>query len=185
MSDLTILIAHPDDEILFLWPFLQEATRIVCCVSDEHNPERAWCKDRKLALADVGRLLGIETICLDADSEFYRMPTRDESLKRFCGRVSELLTGEVATHNPWGEYGHLDHILCHHIARTCGRQVLVTDIAQEVNWLQIRSWLPADRSVRRATLDMSLYRIVKAIYDTHGSWTWSQEPVSEAGIYAL
>jgi len=55
-------MAHPDDEIIFGWPVLKEAQKIIICSSDLNNPERAWCKDRKKALKDVCELLGKEMV---------------------------------------------------------------------------------------------------------------------------
>jgi LmbE family N-acetylglucosaminyl deacetylase len=181
-SGLTVLIAHPDDELLFLWPFLAEATRIVCVVSDINNPARQWCRRRKEALQEVGLHLGIPVVNFEADSEFYRLPTRDESLKNLARGLQQVLEGTVATHNPWGEYGHLDHILCHQIARASSHRVLTTGIAEEVNWLPIQPWQPG-RLLSQPELDMDLFNHGKAIYQRRGCWTWSREPVRQCGVY--
>src|SRR5580700_439511 len=124
MSDTTLLIAHADDECIFLWPFLPRVKRIVCASSDLHNLSRAWCKERRYCLEEVGKLIGAEVVCLDHDSEFYRLPTRTGELKRLAQTLIDLLRGDeiIATHNAFGEYGHLDHILIHHIARTLQAQ---------------------------------------------------------------
>ena len=200
MRDVTLLIAHPDDEAIFLWPFLDRVKKIVCASSDLHNPARAWCKERGECLAEVGKLLGCEYeyIINNADSEFYRLPTRDGTLKRHMQMLADNLRERdveiIATHNAWGEYGNIDHILCHHIARTVQAetkcQVLVTDIAQEINWLTVRPWVQSsvilpgngtrmDRSdLYTHHIDRPLYGRIKAIYDARGCWTWSF-PVQE------
>lgn len=181
-GDITVFVAHPDDEILFLWPFLQAAKRIVCCVSDERNPERQWCARRGQALTEVGALLGAEVVNLGGNSEFYRLSTRDETLKQFAAKAAATLTGTVATHNPWGEYGHIDHILCHHIAHVSGRPLMTTDIAQEVNWLPLKRRAPGE-FLSNAEIDMDLFSQCKAIYDRYGCWTWSQPVVEQCGVY--
>ncbi|OFX13198.1 MAG: hypothetical protein A2Z18_11050 [Armatimonadetes bacterium RBG_16_58_9] len=184
--DLTILIAHPDDELLFLWPFLARAERLVCVVSDKDNPERAWCARRAEALSCVCDLAGIDSVeCLDYNSEFYRLPTRDESLKRMAENILEALSEAdiIATHNPWGEYGNLDHILCHQIARQTNARLLTTGIAQAVNWLPIRTWSPG-RALGHHQLDRALFDQCKAVYDALGCWTWSLPPVESVEVYS-
>lgn len=204
MKDITLLIAHPDDEIIFLWPFLDRVKRIVCASDDSHNPERVWCKERGKCLREVGELLGCEIVCHSNNSEFYSTETRHGSLKLLASDLIACLpdTGIVATHNAWGEYSHLDHILCHHIARTwqargSTRTVLVTDIATEINWLPVTAWRQSsaivpgnvqsmDRAdLYRHELDRALYDRIKAIYDARGCWTWSFEPVAKCRVHSL
>lgn len=185
--DLTILIAHPDDELLFLWPFLKRAERLVCVVSDRSNPERAWCARRADALADVCKLVGIgEVVCLDYHSEFYRYSTRDEALKRVAEDVRRNVNGAniIATHNGWGEYGHLDHILCHYVARLTNARVWTTGISEQVNWLPVRPWSQG-KALGRHVLDRGVYDAGKAIYDMYGCWTWSRPVVESCEVYEV
>lgn len=197
-KDITLLIAHPDDEVIFLWPFLNRVNCIVCVSDDSRNPDRVWCKERGKCLEEVGQLLGCEVLHWTFSSEFYRLPTRDKQLYRIAEALIDYKlpqTGIVATHNPWGEYGHLDHILCNHIAMTWKwrgdaheRQVLTTDIATEINWLPIST--PHHREYGGFcegdfTLDRALYDRIKAIYDAKGCWTWSFDPVTECRVFSL
>jgi LmbE family N-acetylglucosaminyl deacetylase len=200
VRDVTLLIAHPDDEALFLWPFLDRVKRIVCASSDLNNPSRTFCRERSVCLREVCNLLDCEYAIEHNDSEFYRLPTRGGELKR----VAETLAGHlrdaeiIATHNAWGEYGHLDHLLCHHIARTAQEEtdchVLATDIAQEINWLPVTPWWQgnqcgADLSERTPDhtfeLDRPLFDRIKAIYDARGCWTWAWEPQATCAVYSL
>lgn len=191
MKDLTLLIAHPDDELLFLWPFLTRAAHIICVVTDEHNPERIWCSKRKEALETVAAMIGASVEFMGASSEFYRLPTRDETLKSLAVQVLERLQDHslIATHNPWGEYGHLDHILCHQIAKASGLPIMTTDIAEQVNWLPIRAWKeflePLLENVvdPENRLDREFFDHGKAVYERLGCWTWSRDPVETCGVF--
>lgn len=186
MKDLTLLIAHPDDELLFLWPFLDRAARIICVVSDRNNPERQWCSRRAEALRVVGGIIGASVTCLDYSSEFYRMPTRDRSLKVLAESLLLMMDGakKIATHNPWGEYGHLDHCLCHLLARQTNAPVLTTGIAETVNWLPIKPWSPG-KPLGHCELDIGLFESCKAVYDRLGAWTWSRPPVTSCEVYEV
>ncbi|GEM_PF-6201782 len=183
---ISMLIAHPDDEVIFGWPVLRNAKKIICCSSDLNNPERQWCRNRKLALQEIGQKVGAEVICLDYNSEFYKSNARDGSLWRLAGDILSLLGAEevLYTHNPWGEYGHMDHILVNQIARASGKKLLFSDIILTAGWLPSLTRWPLTDPVARFTNELKFYEECKAIYDKNGCWTWSQGPVMEAAIYA-
>ena len=192
-KDITLLIAHPDDEVLFLWPFLDRVKRIVCASSDQHNLSRQWCSERGKCLDEVAELLGAETFVLGNNSEFYRAETRPEAkLKRHAEQIIEAVGNPeiLATHNAWGEYGHIDHLLCHQIGRTIQARtdcaLLCADIAvtERPAWLPITPW--AQGSLwEEYEMDRPLFDKIKAIYDARGCWTWAWEPVEKAKAYWL
>jgi LmbE family N-acetylglucosaminyl deacetylase len=191
VKDVTLLIAHPDDEALFCWPVLDRVKRIVCASNDAFNPDRAWCKERGLCLKEVGLLLDCEIVQLPHHSEFYRMPTRDGQLKGLAEQLAWHLapTDILFSHNAWGEYGNIDHILMHHVARTWTARtqctLLTSDIAQEINWLPITPWNQHGSTRSSHTLDRPLFDRIKAIYDARGCWTWSWEPQEACKVYSL
>jgi LmbE family N-acetylglucosaminyl deacetylase len=193
--DVTMLIAHPDDEILFGWPVLDRVSRIICPTSDRYNPTRDWCKERGDCLREVGKLIGAKVEILDNNSEFYRLPTRDGSLKTLANTLLRMLDGteKLFTHNAWGEYGNIDHMLLHYIGRTfqtqTGCELLVTDIATEINWLPVTEWnmwkIGADDRSPLHQLDRQLFDRIKAIYDAKGCWTWSFPAAETCSVYSL
>lgn len=74
-----MVMAHPDDELIFGWPILQDASiskTLLICSSDLENPKRKWCSHRRFALEKLCEGLGIHVECLDYDSEFYRLESR-------------------------------------------------------------------------------------------------------------
>ena len=204
MRDVTLLISHPDDEALFCWPVLDRVKRIICASNDSANMSRKWCSERGKSLDEVGELLGADVIQLQADSEFYRMPTRDGTLKRHCETLLRHLADAeiVFTHNAWGEYGNLDHILMHHIGRVwqkeTRRELLVSDIAvtEAPAWIPVTPWMQAPiaqavmwekENEKRYShvIDRPLYDRIKAIYDARACWTWSFPVVERARVYSL
>jgi LmbE family N-acetylglucosaminyl deacetylase len=204
MKDVTLLIAHPDDEALFCWPVLEQVKRIVCASNDAFSPDRSWCSKRGECLHEVGRLLGCEIVCHSNNSEFYRAPTRNGALHLIASDVAAAVRKSLDsapvlfTHNAWGEYGNLDHILCHHIARTVKAQtrcsVLVSDIAvtESPAWLPIQAWtqglscaVPQAGGHRDFLIDRPLFNRIKAIYYAKGCWTWAWEPQETCRVYSL
>ena len=172
-----IVMAHPDDEVIFGWPVLKETNKILICSSDLDNPKRMWCKNRKIALMEVCSELGIKYECLNYNSEFYRLPTRDETLKRMANDIQRRVGDKVFTHNPWGEYGHIDHIIINQIVPGHCSDILI-----DSNWLPVRRH-GLGRLIKKAEWDEAIYQKLKKIYVRHGCWTWNREPVREANIY--
>jgi len=177
-----IVMAHPDDEVIFGWPILKEADSILMCSSDANNPNRVWCKDRNKALREVCEALEVEFECLNYNSEFYRLSTRDEKLKRMMYEIQNRCSKDIYTHNPWGEYGNIDHILIYQIVSSCDANVFYCDILIESNWLPVRRHSLGIKH-KKAEWDERLYNKLKDIYIKYGCWTWNKEPVREAFIY--
>lgn len=195
MKDITILAAHCDDEIIFGWPVLQKAKAVICCSSDRHNPDRVWCKDRAKALREVCDLVGAKMVCLDHNSEFYRVNARVGELTALHVQVDQELAGLshlidgikhidslLYTHNAWGEYGHLDHILVHQIAIASGLPVITSDMCAQAGWLNVIA-RPPEKKICDCDNDLAFYAACKAIYMKYGCWTWSQAPITRCGLY--
>lgn len=198
-KSVLMVVAHPDDEVIFGWPILQNASKVhvLCCSSDRNNPDRAEFFRRRDALKVVMDTLGFSFTCFDYNSEFYRMPTRDESLSKALATLASEIEYKyydfVFSHNPMGEYGHIDHILVHQMVAMCSPHLLMTDIFMESNWVPYRkigevyqrSYFAKSRFVDSYTNDLAHYNKCKQIYVDHQAWTWSKPPVTNANLYLV
>lgn len=128
-----IVAAHPDDEVLWFSSILDRVTEIVVCfVNSESYP--GWTIGRRRSLAAYP-MKNLSVLDLDQSEVFNggdwsnpvvtdygieignkKMPGRSEQYKRnyekLTRQLEERLAGclNVFTHNPWGEYGHEEHI---------------------------------------------------------------------------
>lgn len=210
-----MVLAHADDELIFGWPLLQDQSiekEILICSSDLHNPLRKRYRRRKEALARLCGFLGLRHHCFDYDSDFYKMDMRPPKkqkrrlgdifkpdkpvtlLKDIAGRILETVEKSgcdaVFTHNLWGEYGHMDHILINSVIMNNTRKpALMTDARLQAENLPIAEAAPAWREILarhyRSThaLDLDFYEKCAAFYKDSGTWTWSSPPITRLNLY--
>jgi LmbE family N-acetylglucosaminyl deacetylase len=143
----------------------------------------------------VGKLLGIPVMSLNYPSEFYKLNPRDGSLQRFMRDIDKnlnLMADVIYTHNWWGEYGHLDHILVYYAMlqhRNRYTSYMTSDIQLQAGWIDYvespKSGAPNGIKITEVENDLDLYNRCKAIYEKYNCWTWSQEPVLKANLILI
>lgn len=194
-----MVLAHCDDELVCGWPILQDpaiSKSLVIVSSDRNNTDRQWCSHRKFVTQDLCKSLGIDVRILDYDSEFYRLSQREGHLVKLEQEILREVERQpfdyLFTHNPHGEYGHLDHVfLSNLLYRAVDHPLLMSDITLRSDWTQVAA--KSERYGRAiygerigaAELDLSFYRRVMRFYESRGVWTWSQDPNPNAGIYLV
>lgn len=193
-----MVLAHPDDEIIFGWPILQDNNvekKILICSSDENNPERRWCAHRKQILYKVCQKLNIPCKCLDYNSEFYKAETRKETLKMICAdilnNISKFDYDYIFTHNPVGEYGHFDHILVNSIVMNTNSNIIISDMFLSSNWVPYDTIskkykkLYYNNKLSDNVLDLNFYNYYKSFYTKEKVWTWCFDPIDKCSLYAV
>jgi hypothetical protein len=101
-KDNLMIVAHPDDEVLFGGAQLLTSSWTVLCVTNGDNPVR------RHEFESVMNFLDYPFEMWDfPDKEFELLPNPIEAkLKRF---IESKSWNKVLTHNQYGEYGHLHH----------------------------------------------------------------------------
>ena len=186
----TLVIAHPDDEIIFGFGVIKQVKRIICCVSDGNQDlpkctswHRSWMY-RQAALEEVGKLLEVEIINLNYNSEFFRLPP--EEITKLSNKINDLIKDEevIFTHNSWGEYGHPDHILVHDIIKKTGKKILTTNIMLDSDFTGFRKYEILESEICQVvTNDKELYLKCMMIYKKYKCWTWGNDIIESAKIY--
>lgn len=198
-QDLKLIVAHPDDEILFFSSIVNLAEKIVICFEGSSSTEVT--EGRKSLFLHYPykniELLGlIEADVYDALSFSNRQIIRegisveknaDEYLKNFDKLLIKLRAilnkGDlVFTHNPWGEYGHPEHIQVFAAVRTLSAELdlkvyvngYVSDktfglMSNRYNILSSESFLKNPNS--------ELGQNIKNLYIENNCWTWSNDYV--------
>lgn len=138
-EDSILIVAHPDDDILWLSSVIDKVEQIVFCFNgDPSNPDLGVA--RKKTIAEYP-LQNVSTLDIDEPQSFnkanWRKPVTTEyglklsgcqesdarykaTYEKLLHRVRHLVADRtnVFTHNPWGEYGHEDHVLVYQVLKT-------------------------------------------------------------------
>jgi LmbE family N-acetylglucosaminyl deacetylase len=199
--DILMVMAHPDDEVIFGWPILQDKEynkTILVCSTDKNNPERAWCSGRKNVLLQLCEEFKIRCYCLDYNSEFYRYESRNGTLLKTCSEIAanviRLNPGTIFTHNPMGEYGHLDHMLVHNIVlQSVGSDthLIFSNIFLPSNWTYSYRLTNKQLSLffkhklGKRTVDEEAYAYWQKKYEAENCWTWSKPMIKDCSLYLI
>jgi LmbE family N-acetylglucosaminyl deacetylase len=107
---------------------------------------------------------------------------------RYESNYAKLLEGlraslagcrDVYTHNPWGEYGHAEHIQVYSAVTALqdelGYTVWFSNYVGARNWTLVRGLAERFSWARRYMVspDLATARTLMRVYRRYGAWTWS------------
>lgn len=189
LANSVLIVAHPDDEVLWFASLLQAIGHIVICYGPGARMEGLGeRRARALASYPLANMTFLEMrqplrcppqwgdIADENDNPVDQMPCQ-RALEETIG---PFLHGRTAafTHNPWGEYGHGDHVLVNRaVNAVAGRNVPVF-----VSGYVGPRAVPRFRAIMNdgvqaqfaRPIDRSLAHRIKAVYVEHECWTWTK-----------
>lgn len=207
-----VVVAHPDDEVLWLSSVVAAADRVVFCFGDLFERPRT-SEARRRAVAALP-LTGVVDLAIPESGAGSRLDGMDSppaggmripdaaARARYQLNDARLMAGlrpslegitDVFTHNPWGEYGHPEHIQVYRAVAALQEELEFTlwfsNYASSATLPLARALGQRLRSAERRVVrpDRAAVRTLAGIYRQHGAWTWNWAhswPVREA-IYAL
>ncbi len=198
-SPAAVVVAHPDDEALWLSSIVGSADRVVFCFGDPFGkPKRASARRKAVAalplkgVAEVGIAESGARLCVDwAHPQLTPTgiaivdPGVSARYEANYGRLVESLRGALAglrsvcTHNPWGEYGHPEHIQVHRavaaLQAELGYTMWFSNYVGQASWTLARQLGGEVRWSERMRLrpDLILARRLRQTYRRCGAWTWT------------
>ena len=198
-SPAAVVVAHPDDEALWLSSMVASADRVVFCFGALlDRPRDSEARRQALAALPLTEIVDLAVpesgagFCTDwkdpqptpAGIQISAAAERARYESNYTTIVEGLrrsLAGfrDVFTHNPWGEYGHTEHIQVHRAVAAL--QPELGFALWFSNYVGFRSWPLARRLgselrwVRRRVVkpDRATARRLRRIYRLHGAWTWT------------
>lgn len=211
-ASAAVVVAHPDDEVLWLSSAVAAAARVVFCFGALfERPRTSEARRRAVAALPLTGVvdLAIPESGAGSDVDWLRpqaaadVRIRDEAAAaRYESNYARLLdglraplagVGHVYTHNPWGEYGHAEHIQVHRAVAALQQELEFTlwfsNYVSRATWPLARTLagqlLSAQRHIVRP--DLATARRLRQIYRRYDAWTWTSGhrwPAREA-LYAF
>lgn len=201
-----IVAAHPDDEILWFSALARRVERVfLCYLNNDSRPQ--WGRGRRAALAlpplsdfvllgldeadvfDLARwpdpLVSLEGLVLEKTRDRGAAQRYHENFRRLTEELGSCLRGfdTVFTHNPWGEYGHEEHVQVYRAVRAAqadlGFDLWCSAYGGSRSAGLMGRCLEASTDIASFSLDTDreFAEAVAARYRDAGVWTWFPEYV--------
>jgi LmbE family N-acetylglucosaminyl deacetylase len=200
MSPVAVVVAHPDDECLWLSAAVASADLVVFCFGDPfEKPEKAAARRQAVAALPLTRLIDLKLpesgagfavdwahpqptpagIAITDAASRARYESNSASL---LGALRRTLGGcrVVYTHNPWGEYGHAEHIQIYRavaaLQAELGYVIWFSNYVGAASWPLAQRLAPEPRWTERRAVrpDRITARRLMGVYRRHGAWTWTR-----------
>jgi hypothetical protein len=195
-----IVVAHPDDEALWLSGSLAKAGHLVFCYGDPFlRPELAAARRRAVAALRRDGLVDLQIpesgagFAVDwplPEMTAFGVAINDPPARlRYEANYPKLVNAlrpvlaqcdDVYTHNPWGEYGHAEHLQVYRAVAAL--QAELGFVLWFSNYVSNRSWRLAQRLAGQITWtkrieqnpDEAWARQLMRVYVQAGAWTWTR-----------
>ena len=178
----TLVVAHPDDEIIWFSP--QSFDLIIIVFMARHDKPYAKYY-RELALSE--HPLREKMLILNLDESGFWKDKARVSQHQVCKKKLYSLLSDVKqkypitkifTHNSQGEYGHDDHILVHEVVISLFEEIeIFCPIESDVS--------NAYDAIVSIPNDIDFYKQVKAVYCKNKAWTWQDNYLPPSELYYL
>lgn len=195
-----IVAAHPDDEVLWFSSILDKVDEVVVCfVNNDSYPE--WTAGRQTSLAAYP-MKNLSVLNIDQSEVFNggdwsnpvvaeygmeianrKIADRSEKYKRNYERLRQQLEKHligyrnVFTHNPWGEYGHEEHIQVYRAVKSLQDKLKFN--LWYSNYVSNKSFQLMLSHLERFHFDYASFETnkvlaheIKDIYERNKCWTW-------------
>jgi LmbE family N-acetylglucosaminyl deacetylase len=193
-----VVVAHPDDEALWLSSVVASADRIVFAFGAVvGQPRKSDARRKAVAALPLSGIINLEIPESGAGwksdqgnleltpsgvriSDATVRARYESNYAKLVAALRASLAGseDVYTHNPWGEYGHAEHIQVYNAVTALqdelGYTVWFSNYASGGNWTLVRGLANRVSWARRlvVTPDVATARTLMRVYQRYGAWTY-------------
>ncbi|MGC2062963.1 MAG: PIG-L family deacetylase [Thermodesulfovibrionales bacterium] len=193
-----LIAAHPDDEVLFFSSIMDKVDEVVFCFL-EHGATVHLAAGREESLREHP-LKNISCLGLKESRIFWKVdwqnpiiteygmkePDRTVPDKQYRDNYYALKTclrkrldgySNVVTHNPWGEYGHAEHVQIYRVVRQLqeemGFALWFSNYCSNKSFpLMLRYVSGYNSDYITLPTNKEASRHIKSIYERNNCWTW-------------
>jgi hypothetical protein len=203
LNKAALVVAHPDDEILWFSSIVDKVGLILVCFLDVPS-RRDWSEGRQraarafplpntvfLGLTESETFNGANWSAPVVTDYGLEVAQGESTLPGFSGKTYrdnyELLKNElgvrlqgytsVFTHNPWGEYGHEEHVQVHRavssVRQSLGFNIYFSNYCSTRSYhlmLQYVSGFTSDYDTLKTNANLATQ--VEQLYRRNNCWTW-------------
>ena len=212
IKNATLVVAHPDDEVLWFSSLLIKCKNIIVCYGERTNNKK-MTKNRK-SLIEQYPLDNIEFLFLPESNAFKKgkwnlgkkaesnygiaLQNKDLIYENNFAKLSNLLEKRlssdslVITHNPWGEYGHEEHVQVHQVIKNIQKKnkfcLAFSSYYSDRTTALMKAY--REKLIPKTELiptDTEIINTLKKLYKKNRCWTWPNKyifPVKEC-FYSL
>ncbi|WP_428648027.1 hypothetical protein [Roseibium sp.] len=190
-----IVMAHPDDEVLWASSILATARKVILCY-DEAPHDAQTTEGRRTVFDDFPVKTAVSLKITEShcyDTIHWRQPV--ETIYGVqCGRNKDVYENNfeplvqaldqhlndgdlVVTHNPWGEYGHEEHVQVFRAVAALRRKrnlrIFVSSyVSDRVLYFMERNTPRLGDASELLPTDKQLGQVMMRHYQAHNCWTW-------------
>jgi LmbE family N-acetylglucosaminyl deacetylase len=199
-EDSVLIVAHPDDDILWLSSVLDEVDDIIFCFNDfPRHPEIGIARKKVIAEYSLPNIASLDIVepnsfnqadwshpvITEYGIKLVKNHERDAGYRATYEELVDRVKGKVAgrknvfTHNPWGEYGHEDHVLVYralkHLQVEYGYQLWFSNYCSTRSITLMNNYISGfDSRYECRPVNLIRAQELAELYKKHGCWTWFQ-----------
>lgn len=192
-----IVVAHPDDEVLFFSSLLEKVDKVIICFGP--SSDKNVTEGRKV-LQNQYPLVNIKWLNINESDTFFAANWRNPNItpeglgvrrnehqyqENFIKLVEIFKKNlieydEVFTHNPWGEYGHEEHVsvfkaVCSAMNGTKTNVYVSSYISDRSKILFDRQKHLLESEIVMEIIPKTLCGTIKHLYIHNDCWTWHDD----------
>lgn len=200
----TLIVAHPDDEVLWFGSIVQHVGKIIMAFQ-EYAAVPGLGQRRAAAIAELP-YRNLACLGIPEAGSLHRADWADPAISEFGLAFGASAAGNEAaaryeanfralraalrpelhpdmtvfTHNPWGEYGHEDHVQVFRVLEGLRREVgfqmwVPTYCSNRSAAFAARYGLAPDSNVVTLPIDRIQANRIADTYRKHDCWTWAND----------
>jgi len=202
LEQATLIVCHPDDEVLWFSSLLEKVRKIIIVYSIAPDME-TWTEGRHAAedeypLANAEFWHYTESMCFQGGDwsaptlndmglvlnqqgplPAYNPQLYEQNYHRLLTELEPVVrdSAAVITHNPWGEYGHEDHVMMYHavsqLANRFGTPLWYDNHVSDRSLRLMSRFLGGkQKSFEFFPTNPKLAGCIQSLYEKHNCWTW-------------
>jgi hypothetical protein len=192
-----LVVAHPDDEIIFFSSVIKQVDKVVVCFGPSENKMITAGRNNIIKRYPLKKVLwkNIPESNVYQSSNWNKPVITDagllvsknaESYEQNYLRLMELLKphihdyNEIYTHNPWGEYGHEEHVSVFNaiskLIDTNYQYLYVSSYVSDRSSKLMSLWSESIQTgIKYETVPHELCHQIRDLYIEENCWTWDDE----------